>query len=76
MTDIALIQKVFKKDGDKVDMDKETVQFAAIICGTTVAVAALVFDGELGYAMGTSILTLGGTAVGYLFGKKDCEVKE
>lgn len=50
------------------DMDKETVQLGAIVCGTVIAVAALVFDGELGYAMGTGLMTAAGTAAGYLFG--------
>jgi len=52
------------------DMDKECVQAIAIVCGTIVGVAALVYDGELGYAMGTGLLALASGAVGYLFGSK------
>jgi len=54
------------------DLDKETVQVVAIGAGTVVAVAALVFDGELGNAIGTGILSFGGMIVGYLFGKGTC----
>lgn len=54
------------------EMDKETVQVVAIAAGTTIAVAALVFDGELGYAMGTGILTLAGTIGGYWWGVSSC----
>lgn len=57
----------------RMDVDKEAVQLAAIISGTVIAVAALVFDGELGYAMGTGILTMAGTYGGYIFGVKRCE---
>ena len=56
----------------RMDVDKEAVQLAAIISGTVIAVAALVFDGELGYAMGTGILTMAGTYGGYIFGVKRC----
>jgi len=55
------------------EMDKETVQVVAIAAGTTIAVAALVFDGELGYAMGTGILTLAGTISGYWWGVSSCK---
>lgn len=54
----------------KMDIDKETVQLAAVVGGVVIAVASLIFDGDLGYAMGTGVLTMAGTAVGYLFGSK------
>lgn len=53
----------------KVEIDRELVQVVTVVCGTIVAVACLAFDGELGYAMGTSILTGAGTFLGYVFGK-------
>lgn len=59
--------------GGKMDIDKETVQVVAVIGGVVIAVAALVFDGDLGYAMGTGIMTLASGAVGYIFGSKKCE---
>ena len=52
-----------------IELDKECVQALAIVGGTVIAVAALVLDGDLGYAMGTGILSLGSGVVGYLFGK-------
>jgi hypothetical protein len=60
----------------KFDVDKELVQLVTVICGTLIAVAALIFDGDLGYAMGTGILTMAGTFGGYIFGVKKCEVNE
>ena len=60
----------------KFDVDKELVQLAAVVCGTVIAVAALIFDGDLGYAMGTGILTMAGTFGGYIFGVKKSEVNE
>jgi len=53
----------------KMDVDKETVQCVAIIGGVAIAVTALIVDGELGYAMGTGILSLFSGVMGYLFGR-------
>lgn len=58
------------------ELDKETVQVAAIAAGTAIAVTSLVVDGELGYAMGTGILTLAGTISGYWWGIKQRDVEE
>ena len=57
---------------DKMDIDKELVQVVAVVGGVIVAVAALVFDGELGYAMGTGIMTIASAMAGYIFGAKRC----
>lgn len=59
--------------GGKMDVDKETVQVVTVIGGVVIAVAALVFDGDLGYAMGTGIISLASAVVGYIFGSKKCE---
>jgi len=56
-----------------VEADKEVVQIVAVVAGTIVAVAALMFDGDLGYAMGTGILTLAGTVSGYWWGLRSGE---
>jgi len=71
LTDIALIQELLEevKEGKKMDIDREAVQVVAIIGGVVVAVAAMVFDGEVGNAVGTVILTGGTAAVAYLVGK-------
>jgi len=76
MTDIAIVQDQIAQGGRKMDMDKETVQVVAIVGGVTIAVAALVFDGELGYALGTGVLTLASSVVSYIFGQKSCLKKE
>ena len=57
----------------KMDIDKETVQVVAVAGGVIISVAALVFDGDLGYAMGTGILTIASAMAGYIFGKGTCE---
>lgn len=54
------------------DIDKEAVQVTVVICGTVIAVGALLFDGELGNAMGMGIMSLAASVVGYLFGVKSC----
>ena len=59
--------------GRKMDIDKETVQVVAVAGGVIIAVAALIFDGDLGYAMGTGILTIASAMAGYIFGKGTCE---
>lgn len=56
----------------KMEMDKETVQVVAIVSGTVIAVASLVLDGDLGYAMGTGILSLFSGVMGYVFGRGGC----
>jgi hypothetical protein len=53
----------------KYDLDKESVQALVVVCGTVIAVAALLYDGELGNALGTGVLSMAGVVVGYLFGK-------
>lgn len=58
------------------DLDKETVQVVAVIGGVIVAVASLVFDGDLGYAMGTGIITLAGSVISYQYGVKMCQEAE
>jgi len=59
------------------DIDKEFVQVVAVVGGVIIAVASLVFDGDLGYAMGTGIIAIASGAAGYIFGKSMCEeVKE
>ena len=64
-------------EGEKMDLDKESVQAIAIIAGTAVAVTALIVDGEIGMAVAMGMMpTITGIA-GYLFGIKKCEeVKE
>jgi len=61
------------KGDRKMDIDKETVQVVAVVGGVIIAVAALLFDGELGYAMGTGIMTIAGSVAGYIFGKTAAE---
>jgi hypothetical protein len=73
MTDPILIQEQIKEFNDTMDIDKEAVQIVAIIGGVVVAVAAMIFDGEVGNAVGTVILTGGAAAVSYLVGKARCE---
>ena len=51
------------------NIDREAVQCVAIVGGVAIAVTALIVDGELGYAMGTGMLSLFSGAMGYLFGK-------
>ena len=62
--------------GSKMDIDKETVQVVAVVGGVIIAVAALVFDGDLGYAMGTGVISIASAMAGYIFGKGMCEDAE
>ena len=52
------------------DVDKELVQLVTIVGGVVIAVVALIVDGELGYAMGTGILSLASGVMGYIFGQQ------
>lgn len=52
------------------DLDKEAVQVVAIVGGVVVAVAAMIFDGEVGNAVGTLMLTGGTALVSYYVGSK------
>lgn len=61
---------------NNLDIDKETVEIFAIVCSTVVAVAAMVFDGAVGDAVGTLLLTGGTALVSYYVGLKKCEVKK
>jgi len=51
------------------DIDREIVQCVAIVGGVAIAVTALIVDGDIGYAMGTGMLSLFSGIMGYLFGK-------
>lgn len=62
-------QLIEKQIGEIMDIDKETVQLAAVVGGVAIACTALIVDGELGYAMGTGMLSLFSGAMGYLFGR-------
>jgi len=61
------------KEVKKLDMDKETVQVAAIVAGTAVAVTALIVDGEIGMAVAMGMMPMITGIAGYLFGVKKCE---
>jgi len=54
----------------RMDVDKELVQLVTIVGGVVIAVVALIVDGELGYAMGTGILSLASGVMGYIFGQQ------
>jgi len=62
--------------GSKMDIDKEAVQIVAVVGGVAIAVTALIVDGDIGYAMGTSVLTIASAMAGYIFGKGACEDEE
>jgi len=55
------------------NIDKETVQVVAVVGGVCVACVALIYDGDLGYAMGTGIISIASASAGYIFGKGACE---
>ena len=57
----------------KMDIDKETVQIVAVVGGVAIAVTALIVDGDIGYAMGTGIISIASAVAGYIFGKGACE---
>jgi|WetSurMetagenome_2_1015567.scaffolds.fasta_scaffold73684_4 hypothetical protein len=73
MIDPILIQEQIKELNDKMDLDKEFVQVIAIVSAAVVVVAAMIFDGEVGDAVGTILLTGGAAAVSYLVGKSRCD---
>lgn len=53
----------------RMDIDKEAVQLVTVVGGVVIAVVSLLVDGELGYAMGTGILSLASGVLGYVFGQ-------
>ena len=77
MTDPKLIQyqiaDLVGSGGRKLDLDKEVVEVVAIVCASTVAVCAMIFDGSVGDAIGTVLLTGGASWVSYLIGLRKCE---
>lgn len=52
------------------DIDKETVQCVAIVSAAVIVVAAMIFDGAVGDAVGTAILTVSSAFVAYIGGLK------
>lgn len=54
----------------KLDTDKEIVQVVAIIAAAVVVVAAMLFDGKVGDAIGTVILTGSTAVISYYAGQK------
>jgi len=75
MTDIALVQEIVKEGSDRMDIDKETVQVVAIVAAAAVVVAAMIFDGSVGDAVGTVLLTVSTAVVSYVAGMKKGESK-
>jgi len=71
MTDIALMQDIVKESsGKRLDLDRETVQVVAIVSASAVVVCAMIFDGAVGDAIGTVLLTASTAVVSYLAGMK------
>lgn len=54
----------------KLDLDKEVVECVAIAAASVVVVAAMVFDGSVGDAVGTALLTGSTAFVSYYAGQK------
>lgn len=52
------------------DIDRETVQCVAIVSAAVVVVAAMIFDGAVGDAIGTTLLTCASAFVAYISGYK------
>ena len=67
-TAVALLENE-DKGPRRIDIDRELVQLVTIVGGVVIAVVSLVVDGELGYAMGTGILSLASGVLGYVFGQ-------
>lgn len=68
-TAVALLENE-DKGPRRIDIDRELVQLVTIVGGVVIAVVALIVDGELGYAMGMGILSLGSGVMGYIFGQQ------
>ena len=68
--DPALIQELIKEGNHKMDLDKESVQVVAIVAASAVVVAAMIFDGAVGDAVGTVLLTGATAVVSYLAGAR------
>lgn len=68
-TAVALLENE-DKGPRRIDIDRELVQLVTIVGGVVIAVVALIVDGELGYAMGTGILSLASGVLGYVFGQQ------
>jgi len=68
-TAVALLENE-DKGPRRIDIDRELVQLVTIVGGVVIAVVALIVDGELGYAMGTGILSLASGVMGYIFGQQ------
>ena len=68
-TAVALLENE-DKGPRRIDIDRELVQLVTIVGGVVIAVVALIVDGELGYAMGTGVLSLASGVMGYIFGQQ------
>jgi len=63
--------------GKKMDTDIMDLRLVGIVCMTALAFGALIIDGSMGEMLMTAIVGGIGIAVGFLFGKANCneEVK-
>jgi hypothetical protein len=58
------------------DVDYNELLLALIGSSTLLGTLALVYDGELGYAIGTGVLVMMSSIVSYIYGRSRDEVQE
>lgn len=73
MTDIAIMQDIVADGGKKMDTDLMDLRLVGIICMTALAIGALIVDGSMGEMLMTAVVGGIGVAVGFLFGKAQCD---